>query len=267
MRDPDHLALQAQAGDEEAYRELFDRFRPAVEGTAHKVAERWRRGDLEADLCQEGFCGLLHAVRNYDPVKGPFQPWAFRHIGWAVKSGLYRFLGLEPREARAVLKAVGILGHTIDDTRPEEIARITGLDVEKVQAILATLRTEPADEAVELVDLKDPGAGDPGLLVLLRVCHGLGADGFKFAVLLLLRDMEYGWDEVAGLLAASSPGAWTRALKAQYPSVLEVFPDAGDWPAVRNTFRTPPPALTPEALRQFFCRLRQRILRAYGASA
>jgi len=277
MREPeqplDQLALHAQAGSEEAYRGLFDRFRPAVERTARKVAERWRGGgnpDFEADVCQEGFLGLLHAVRNYDPGKGPFEPWALKHITWAVKSGVYRSIGLEPREARAVLRGIRTLREQgTDDPSPEEVAPIAGLDVDKVRGILATLRTESIDDEAfpEIADREDAAVDQPQLLHVLQACRELGRDGLKFSVLLVLRDMEYEWSEITRLLTESPLFDWAETLKTQYPSVLEVFPEARGWPAVREAFRTPPPASTPESLRQFFCRLRQRVLRVHVALA
>jgi DNA-directed RNA polymerase specialized sigma24 family protein len=275
MREPeehlDRLALKAQAGSEEALGELVERFRPDVERIAIDVTLRWRRqrdAALEDDLCQEGMIGLLGAVRNYDPAEGLFRPWAVKHIEWAVTRAVYKLHGLEPRKARAVLKALDALHREgVDNPSAKELADRANLPVEDVGAILKTLGTRVADED-ELATLPDPTdfedatTGHSALLPILQVCRGLGPDGFKFAVLLVLRDMEYEWKDITGLLAGSSLPLWTEALKHQYPSVLKVFPDAGDWPAVQDAFRTPPPALNPEALRQFFCRFRQRVLNA-----
>ena len=277
MREPeellDQLALRAQAGDGKAYNELVERFRPAVEGTARTVASRWRRrldSDLEEDLCQEGFLDLLCAVRKYDPDEGPFQPWALSHIRWAVRSGVYRSRGLEPRGARAVFRAIRALREQgTDEPSPEEVARIAGLDVDKVRGILATLRTESIDDEAfpEIADREDAAVDQPQLLHVLQACRELGRDGLKFSVLLVLRDIEYEWSEITRLLADSPPFDWAETLKTQYPSVLEVFPGASDWRAVREAFQTPPPALTEDALRQFFSRLRRRVRGAHVAPA
>jgi DNA-directed RNA polymerase specialized sigma24 family protein len=242
MREPkkrlDRLALEAQAGSEEALGKLAKRFRPVVERIAIAVTLRWRghRGArLEEDLCQEGMIGLLGAVRNYDHAKGPFRPWAVKYITWAVRRAVYELHGLEPREARAVLKALDALHREgVDNPSAKELADRANLPVEDVGAILKTLGTRVADED-ELATLPDPTdfedatTGRSALLPVLQVCRGLGPDGFKFAVLLVLRDMEYEWKDITGLLAGSSLPVWTEALKHQYPSVLKVFPDAGDW--------------------------------------
>jgi hypothetical protein len=270
MREPeddlDRLALKAQAGSEEALGKLAKRFRPVVERIAIAVTLRWRGhrdAHLEEELYQEGMIGLLGAVRNYDPAKGRFQPWAVKHIKWAVRRAVYKLHGLEPREARAVLQALAALRQEgVDDPSVDEIAHRTGLPVDKVSAVLAVLHTQVADEdelaaQSEHARFEDVTADRPSLLLVLQVSRELGRDGFKFVELHLLRDMGYEWYEIADLLSRAQPPNWINELQEEYPAVLEVFPEINNWHRVQEAFRTQ--ALTADALRQFYCRFQQRI--------
>lgn len=67
------LATAARQGDEQALRELVDRFRPMIVGMA---TDRFLPGAQVEDLHQEGMIGLWHAIRDHDPQLGPFGPFA-----------------------------------------------------------------------------------------------------------------------------------------------------------------------------------------------
>jgi DNA-directed RNA polymerase specialized sigma subunit len=263
----DWLALKAQAGSEEALGELVERFRRVIKQIAIDVALRWhghRVAHLEEELYQEGMIGLLlGAVRNYDPAKGPFRPWAVKHIKWAVRRAVYKLHGLEPREARAVLQALAALRQEgVDNPSVDEIAHRTGLPVDKVSAVLAVLNTQVVGEdelaaRPEDASFEDVTADHPSVLLVLQVSRELGRDGFKFVELHLLRDMGYEWYEIADLLSRAQPPNWINELQEEYPAVLEVFPEINNWHRVQEAFRTQ--ALTADALRQFYCRFQQRI--------
>jgi RNA polymerase sporulation-specific sigma factor len=67
------LVRQVRAGDTEALAALLDRFRPMVHGMA---GDRFLPGGERDDLVQEGLIGLWHAIRDHDPARGPFGPFA-----------------------------------------------------------------------------------------------------------------------------------------------------------------------------------------------
>jgi RNA polymerase sigma factor (sigma-70 family) len=80
------LILEAQSGDERAKTQVLKKYERLV----HKLA--WKYGFIATsftheDLAQEGFIGLLKAIKSYDPERGAkFMTWAFYHIRGAITS-------------------------------------------------------------------------------------------------------------------------------------------------------------------------------------
>lgn len=82
----DQLVFSAKQGDRKSERELLKKYERLV----HKLA--WKYGftatsSTHEDLAQEGYIGLLNAIRSYDPEKGAkFMTWAYYHIRGAITS-------------------------------------------------------------------------------------------------------------------------------------------------------------------------------------
>lgn len=80
------LIAQAQAGDRRAERAVLKKYERLV----HKLA--WKYGFTAAshtheDLTQEGYIGLLSAIKSYDPTRGAkFMTWAYYHVRGAITS-------------------------------------------------------------------------------------------------------------------------------------------------------------------------------------
>lgn len=72
-RRDDLLAAAARRGCEQSLRHLVDGYRPMVHALART---RFLPGGERDDLVQEGMIGLWHAIRDHDPVRGPFGPFA-----------------------------------------------------------------------------------------------------------------------------------------------------------------------------------------------
>ncbi len=80
------LILEAQTGNRQAERQVLKKYERLV----HKLA--WKYGFTAAsftheDLTQEGYIGLLSAIKSYDPTRGAkFMTWAYYHIRGAITS-------------------------------------------------------------------------------------------------------------------------------------------------------------------------------------
>lgn len=81
-----HLVKSAQSGDRHAQTQLLNKYERLV----HKFAWRFAftaTSHTHEDLAQEGYIGLLRAIRTYDPTKGAkFMTWAFYHIRGSITS-------------------------------------------------------------------------------------------------------------------------------------------------------------------------------------
>lgn len=90
----------------------------------------------------------------------------------------------------------------------------------------------------------------------------------KFVVLLILREEEHGWREIAEMLGPQ-PGQldwdWNVTVPEAYPNVCRAWPALRDWEWCRQLFREPPPELSEAALRQFFSRQRRLLARRWSA--
>ncbi|RPG22335.1 MAG: sigma-70 family RNA polymerase sigma factor [Phycisphaera sp. TMED9] len=74
---PDQLAtlvVTAGRGDEDAWRELVDRFAPRVFGL---IRAQCRDEDLAEEITQSTFCTIAAKLRDYDEV-GRFESWLMR---------------------------------------------------------------------------------------------------------------------------------------------------------------------------------------------
>ena len=85
------LVLAAQKGEEEAYSALVLRLLPFV----RRQATNYKCTELEADdLLQEGFIGMLSAVRKFDcTAQKPFLPYVCRSIQNSMLSALRKTAG------------------------------------------------------------------------------------------------------------------------------------------------------------------------------
>lgn len=89
------------------------------------------------DLIAAGYVGLVKAARNWDPAKGvPFGSFASQVINWSIFDEMRAAdpLGRIARDAvQAVKDAEELLRHQLmRDPSVEEIAEVTGMDVEAV---------------------------------------------------------------------------------------------------------------------------------------
>jgi RNA polymerase sigma factor (sigma-70 family) len=80
------LVLDAQSGSRQAERQIIKKYERLV----HKLS--WKYGFTAAsftheDLAQEGYIGLLSAIKSYDPTRGAkFMTWAYYHVRGAITS-------------------------------------------------------------------------------------------------------------------------------------------------------------------------------------
>lgn len=85
------LVLAAQKGDETAFSQLVTRLLPLV----RRQATKYKSQELDADdLLQEGFIGLLSAVRGYHTASGkPFLPYVSVCVQNSILSALRKTSG------------------------------------------------------------------------------------------------------------------------------------------------------------------------------
>jgi len=136
------IARRAQAGDEDAMQELARRNLRFVISVAKKYQNR---GLALVDLIGEGNVGLLTAVRKFDPEHGvKFISYAV----WWIRQAILAAIARHGRTVRVPLNRTADLSRIIRvsealrqersrEPTPEEIAEITGLSLEVVQALAA----------------------------------------------------------------------------------------------------------------------------------
>ena len=80
------LVKSAQGGDRRAQRQVLKKYERLV----HKLAWKYAftaTSHTHEDLTQEGYIGLLSAIRTYDPDRGAkFMTWAYYHVRGAITS-------------------------------------------------------------------------------------------------------------------------------------------------------------------------------------
>ena len=139
------LARLIRKGDQDALQELVTRNLRFVISVAKKYQNR---GMPLIDLIGEGNVGLLTAARKFDPEQGvKFISYAV----WWIRQAILSSLAKQGRTVRVplnrtsdlsrILKGAEILRQNLRrEPMPAELARLTGLTVEVVQA-LSTLNT------------------------------------------------------------------------------------------------------------------------------
>jgi RNA polymerase primary sigma factor len=136
------LARLIRAGDQDALQELVQRNLRFVISVAKKYQNR---GMALIDLIGEGNVGLLTAARKFDPDQGvKFISYAV----WWIRQAILSSLAKQGRTVRVPLNRTADLSRIIKGSEilrqklrrepmPEELAQLTGLTVEVVQALSA----------------------------------------------------------------------------------------------------------------------------------
>ena len=136
------LARLIRAGDQDALQELVTRNLRFVISVAKKYQNR---GMALIDLIGEGNVGLLTAARKFDPDQGvKFISYAV----WWIRQAILSSLAKQGRTVRVPLNRTSDLSRIIKgaeilrqklrrEPMPEELAQLTGLTVDVVQALSA----------------------------------------------------------------------------------------------------------------------------------
>jgi RNA polymerase primary sigma factor len=136
------LARLVRAGDQDALQELVQRNLRFVISVAKKYQNR---GMALIDLIGEGNVGLLTAARKFDPDQGvKFISYAV----WWIRQAILSSLAKQGRTVRVPLNRTSDLSRIIKGSEilrqklrrepmPEELAQLTGLTVDVVQALSA----------------------------------------------------------------------------------------------------------------------------------
>jgi RNA polymerase primary sigma factor len=136
------LARLIRAGDQDALQELVTRNLRFVISVAKKYQNR---GMALIDLIGEGNVGLLTAARKFDPDQGvKFISYAV----WWIRQAILSSLAKQGRTVRVPLNRTSDLSRIIKgaeilrqqlrrEPMPEELAHLTGLTVDVVQALSA----------------------------------------------------------------------------------------------------------------------------------
>jgi RNA polymerase primary sigma factor len=136
------LARLIRAGDQDALQELVQRNLRFVISVAKKYQNR---GMALIDLIGEGNVGLLTAARKFDPDQGvKFISYAV----WWIRQAILSSLAKQGRTVRVPLNRTSDLSRIIKgaeilrqklrrEPMPEELAQVTGLTVDVVQALSA----------------------------------------------------------------------------------------------------------------------------------
>ena len=162
------LVIQIQQGDKGKINELWNQIADFV----RKCAIEFHAGDLEEDLIQEGYFGMLEAVSKYDVKKG------FKFLSYAshyIKNSMRRFLiksrpGVRLPEHMAVKVRkysrftdtfVQRYGREPTDLEAEALLNISDIENVKAAAMNPTsLNASIDEEGTELEEIQ--GADDPG---------------------------------------------------------------------------------------------------------
>lgn len=254
---------------QKALTDLVDAFMPLVNKLAKGFWAAHRQIDEADFFINQAVLGLLAAIHRFDPERGVRLGTLATHaIVASLRQARTEYLGLSEAARRVYGKVWSAhtalcreSGHSLS---VGEIAEASGVRPELVDEILQSHNLErlpperlPAPTAAAEADRVVVGRSIWWILLEL-----LGRpDGVKWIGLLLLHetdfDVEYDWIRIAQELASPSGG-----MASIWPDLCErhQVPSAGvphRWPPVCALF--PPPALTDEALRQWYSRKRKAL--------
>ncbi len=169
----DDLALlgAAQAGDSVARARFCERNSGLVYAAANRVARHLRGTDEFEDLVQEGWLGLLTALKRFDPARGvKFSTFATPCIEGSIKTarrkgGLLKITRSMHETHQAVRKAHEYLMQDLGrQPTIAEIANRAQVPEDEVRQVLADLHDNVVslDELCEGAESDEAGAWEPG---------------------------------------------------------------------------------------------------------